>query len=252
MHTLDTIMAKLENLRVHIAPVGFEIDRIVIPAKKLKADKVWLLVHDNPSEDKATPFTEEIKKHFKKLKIKFEIEYADRLDLFAIIKSVREIIDKEKENEVYVNVASGSKIHAIACMMACMIFNDRKNLKPFYAEAETYAGFKGKQQSTGVKALKSLPSFEIHMPKPELIRALKMIQEHDGKISKKEMAQIAEDEKLIVVNAREENLSQARFASLDQNIIQPLYEWNFVTIEKIGRTRWIRITQEGENITKFL
>jgi len=49
MHTLDTIMAKLENLRVHIAPVGFEIDRVIIPAKKLKADKVWLLVHDNPS-----------------------------------------------------------------------------------------------------------------------------------------------------------------------------------------------------------
>ncbi len=53
MHTVDTIMPSLSNLRVHIAPVGYEIDRIVIPAKERKADKVWLLVHDNPSEDKA-------------------------------------------------------------------------------------------------------------------------------------------------------------------------------------------------------
>jgi len=45
-------MDSLTNLRVHIAPVGFEIDRIVIPAKNMKADKVWLLIHDNPSEDK--------------------------------------------------------------------------------------------------------------------------------------------------------------------------------------------------------
>ena len=34
MHTKDTVMPNLTNLRVHIAPVGFEIDRIVIPAKK--------------------------------------------------------------------------------------------------------------------------------------------------------------------------------------------------------------------------
>ena len=40
-------MNEIANLRVHIAPVGFEIDRIVIPIKKMKADRVWLLVHDS-------------------------------------------------------------------------------------------------------------------------------------------------------------------------------------------------------------
>jgi len=68
MHTIDTIMPSLANLRVHIAPVGFEVDRIVIPAKKMKADKVWLLIHDNASEDKAGPFLEKIKKQLKKRK----------------------------------------------------------------------------------------------------------------------------------------------------------------------------------------
>lgn len=253
MHTIDTIMPRLENLRVHIAPVGFEIDRIVIPAKKLKADKVWLLIHDNPSEDKAVPFTEKIKTQLKKAKIKFEIEHANRLDLFAILKAVKEIAEKEKENDIYVNVASGSKIHAVALMMACMIFNDNKNLKPFYAEAKTYAGFEGKQQSYGVKDMKSLPTFDIHMPRSELIQTLKIIKEHDGKISKKELAMIADEKQLIVVNAREENYSQARFASLDKNIIQPLEkEWKFVEDKKIGRTHWVHITQEGQNVTKFL
>ena len=33
MDTIDTVMKSIVNLRVHIAPVGFEIDRIIIPAK---------------------------------------------------------------------------------------------------------------------------------------------------------------------------------------------------------------------------
>ena len=47
MHTKDTIMAKIAKLRIQIAPVGYEIDRVVLPAKQEKADKVWLLVHEN-------------------------------------------------------------------------------------------------------------------------------------------------------------------------------------------------------------
>src|SRR3989304_3079096 len=103
-------MKNLTNFRVHIAPVGFEIDRIVIPAKKMKADKVWLLIHDNPSEDKAGPFVEKIQNLLKKEKIKVQLERHNRLNLFKIIRSIKEIVSKEKGNDIYVNLASGSKI----------------------------------------------------------------------------------------------------------------------------------------------
>ena len=67
------------------------------------------------------------------------------------------------------------------------------------------------------------------------------------------MAQIAEKNKIITVNAQEKNHSMARFASLDKNIIQPLEEqWKFIEVEKIGRNRWIKITEEGQNATEFL
>ncbi len=64
---------------------------------------------------------------------------------------------------------------------------------------------------------------------------------------------IAEEEKIITIGARDENQSQARFASLDKNIIEPLEkEWGFIEIEKIGRNRWIKITEEGQNAAEFL
>ena len=253
MHTVDTIMPRLANLRVHIAPVGFEIDRIVIPVKETKADKIWLLVHDNASEDKSLPYQKNLEKQFKKEKVVVEIARVDRLDLFATIKTVREIIEQEMENDIYVNVGSGSKIQSIACMMACMTFKGKNNIKPFYPEAERYAAFEGDQQSFGVKRTIALPSYEIQTPKKELLDALKIIKGKNGKISKKEMAELAEKNKIITVNARQENFTQARFASLDKNIIQPLeHEWKFIKVDKIGRSRWIKITQEGSNAAEFL
>src|SRR3990172_6949616 len=241
-------MSKLSSLRVHIAPVGYEIDRIVIPAKQMKADKVWLMIHENSSEDKARPYIEKIQNLLKKEKIKVQLERHNRLDLFKIIRSIKEIISKEQGNDIYVNLASGSKIQAIASMMACMMFNEHKRIKPFYAEAERYPGFEGKQMSYGVKNLMEIPTFEIQTPKRELIQALKIMKEQKGKIRKKEMAELAEENNLIAVNAREENFSQARYASLDQNIIQPLEEeWKFIKVEKIGRNRWISMTEEGVN-----
>jgi len=253
MITIHTNMSKIVNLRVHVAPVGFEIDRIAIPAKQMKADRVWLLMHEGPSKDRAQGYMEKIRAQLKKEKIEVQIAHSNRFDLFNILKALREIVQKEDGNDIFVNCSSGSKIQAIACMMACMMFQGKTKLTPYYAEPESYSSVKGEQLSSGLKSVVKLPAYEIHTPKPVLVQALKIIQENGGKITKKEMAKIAHEKKLIMVNAREENFQQARFASLDKNIIQPLVnEWRFVEIERIGRTRWIKTTPEGLGAVEFL
>lgn len=245
-------MNKLAKLRVHIAPVGFEIDRIVLPAIEMKADKVWLIRNENLATEKASSYIAKIMAELKKEKISVQTVGSDRNDIFKILKTVKDIFEEEKENDLYVNVSSGSKIQAIACMMACMTFKER-NALPYYAEPESYPATKGKQQSIGLKKIVDLPKYEIHKPKHELVQALRIIRENNGKIRKKEMAEIAEEKNLIVVNAREENFEQARFASLDKNIIQPLVEhWKFIEVEKIGRNRWIKITVDGQHAAEFL
>jgi hypothetical protein len=244
-------MPNLTNLRIHIAPVGYEIDRIVLPAKKMRADKIFLLVHENPSEDKATKFYDTIDKKLQKLNIETEKVYHNRLDLFQIIKSVKELIQSQSNDSVYVNLASGSKIQSVGCMMACQMFNDNENVSPYYVEAKEYLGFSGETISKGIKEIQSVPSYEIKKPEPKLVQALKIIKDNEGKLSKKEMARICLNEKLITINA--ENESQATFASLDQNIISPLEKkWGFIEVEKIGRTRWIKISEEGKNAAEFL
>jgi len=247
-------MKEIVNLRVHIAPVGFEIDRIVIPAVDMKADKVWLVVHDNVAEDKATKYRDKIEKLLEKKGIETETAFANRLRLFPIIKAVTEIIFKERKNDIYVNVATGSKVHAIGCMMACMLFDDRDKIHPFYAQAEKYPEYEGTGQETyGVSEIHSLPTYRIGTPKRELLEAMKIIKDAGGRIQKKKMAEEAEKRKIIIVNAKEQNFTQARFASLDKNIVQPLVDtWGFVEVEKIGRNRWIKMTEDGEHAAEFL
>ena len=254
MDTIDTIMKNMVNLRIHIAPVGFEIDRIIIPATEQKADKVWLVAHDNVSEDKASKYRDKIEKLLEKKGIKTEIAHANRLRLFPIIKAVTEIIFKERKNDIYVNVATGSKVHAIGCMMACMLFDDRDKIHPFYAQAEKYPEYDGTlQQTYGVAEIHPLPTYRIGTPKPELIDAIRIIKNAGGRIQKKQMAEEAEKSKIIIVNARKQNFTQARFASLDKNIVQPLVDtWGFVEVEKVGRNRWLKLTDDGNYASEFL
>jgi len=131
------------------------------------------------------------------------------------------------------------------------MFNDNKNVNPFYVEAKEYLGFSGKAMSKGIKDIEYIPTYEIQKPEDRHIQALKIVVDSGGKISKKDMAKKTLDQKLIIVNA--ENQSQATFASLDKGIISALeHQWGFVKVNKIGRTRWIEITEDGKHAAEFL
>ena len=152
----------------------------------------------------------------------------------------------------YVNVSSGSKIQAVACTMACMMFNEENNLIPYYAQPEDYFDYKGKQMSTGLDKIIDIPQYDIKTPEEKFIRTLRIIKENKNKIDKTNLAIEAEKKEIIVVGS-EENFEQARFTSLNKNIVQPLKnDWGFVKEEKIGRTRWVEITPEGENVLEIL
>ena len=139
-------------------------------------------------------------------------------------------------------------------MMATMIFDDRSNLHPFYAQAKDYHHTKvSEPQTSGIEQIHDLPTFRVQTPDPKHLAALKILVEHKGKMKKKEMAEIAEEQKLIIINANPDNHSQARFASLDKNIIAPLEnKWEYITTEKVGRNRFIHLTDEGRWASEFL
>lgn len=246
-------MSKHARLRIHIAPLGFESDRIVLPAVEMKADKVWVLIHNNPKKTKAKSYLDDIKTRLRRERIEFNVKELDRLNLFDIIKNVRNIVNKEENNTYYVNVSSGSKIQAVACTMACMMFNEKNNLVPYYVQPEKYFEYDGVQMSEGLEEIIDLPQYNIKTPNRKLIQTLQIIKEYGNKIDKSKLAIAVDKKEIIKIGAKEKNYEQARFTSLDKNIIQPLKDdWDFVKVEKIGRTRWIELTTKGKRILEIL
>ncbi len=258
MHTVHTMKSPFGDI-IYIAPVGFEIDRIVIPAIDAKADIVYLIVHQNSSEDKALKYVDEVQSQLKKKKIKVEIKSVDRLRVFSIIRVVKEIIDENKNANFIVNVASGSKIHAIALMMACMMHHDKEKIKPIYPKPKKYQidEFKSikEQQTYGVDEILNLPTYDLPIPSRDLLTALKIIKEyqslHKNGITKKVLAEKATVEGIISTSA--EDKVRAEMASLDKKIIKPLQDrWHLIEEKKIGKNRHITLSKEGKYASEFL
>lgn len=83
----------------------------------------------------------------------------------------------------------GSKIQAIASMMACMMFKDLVPIKPYYVIPKKYSIIpQQKQETEGVKDIITLPDYKIGVPSKKLIKCLELINNHDsGKLSKKKL-----------------------------------------------------------------
>jgi hypothetical protein len=225
----------------------------VIPAIKEKAEKVYLMVHKNRSEDKATKYAAAIQKKLKAASIETELVYCDWENIEEITRVARDLILQESENEIAINLASGSKNHAIGLDRACMTFRKRKHIHPFYPEAEKWTAWRyPKQQSMGVKKIRQIPIHRIIVPEPELIDALKIIKKDsvliptkNGKkgVKKKDLA------KAIYGDDSKPNLTR-----LDRNITKKLEKtWRAIDIiDDVSRSDWISLTDEGKYLRYIL
>ena len=242
-------MKRVSRLRIHIAPVGYEIDRIVLAAKMDKADKVFLMVHSDRSEDKAKEYTAEIERRLKRAKIETEQIPADLWNIDEITRVTRDLILDNAGCEISINIASGSTNHSIGMDRACMTFRNRWNIRPFYAKAKKYNGFEyPNQQSEGIEkdGLKFIIPHRIQIPEYELIQALRIIKEKGGRrgMRKKDLATVCEREKLIEFSGTS---TQSKYTALDRQILQKLKDrWKAVHIEKVGQNHYVTLTEEGK------
>ncbi|MFZ0893253.1 MAG: DUF6293 family protein [Candidatus Nitrosopolaris sp.] len=257
----NSLMDSLQMLRVHVAPVGFEVDRIVIPAIRMKADRVWLITHNNPSLDKGHQFVATIREKLKEARIECLKMEADRTELFNTLRALRIIILKEKCNSILVNVSVGSKIQAIASMMACMMFKDIAMIKPYYVVPEKYTS-PVKQETEGVKNVIPMPEYKIELPDEKLIKCMAIInQRTNGEITKHDLKDLAKERNLIHVaeknipgkkRTKKEYSDQSDYMSLNKTLIEPLRNWRFITETKIGTNHIISLTDEGKDALHFL
>ena len=211
------------------------------------------MVHKDRSKDKATKYAAAIQRKLKAKNIETSLVYCDWENIEEITRVARDLILKESSNEVAINLASGSKNHAIGLDRACMTFRKRKHIHPFYPEAEKWTAWKyPKQQSTGVKKIKQISIHRIIVPEPELIEALKEIKKNSVHIpTKKGRVGIRKKDLAIAMYG---NDSKQNLTKLQRNITQKLKKpWFAIDIfDKVSRSDWISLNNEGEYLRYVL
>jgi len=168
----------MTDLRVVISCVSFETVKVVEPILYYRADKAYL-IHSSTKRP-YIDFFNEVVKQLKKKRIpceEIDIYYGD---FSLVMKSVREIIRKEKAkgNHVYVNIGAGPQVYSSAAMIASMM----EGAVPFNAPTEEwtvkdatkvfYEDGRPVGNARKVKDPVRIPVFDVNPPDPQLVRGL--------------------------------------------------------------------------------
>jgi len=241
--------------RVHVMPLGFEHDRIVEPAREYRADRVILL--DWIADDIERPaYHDDVLADLDAAGIDTELRDCELFDLYDSIAVVAEIVTDEATpddgtdvaNDVYVNLATGSKITAIGGMIACMVTGDAT---PYYVRAERYAS--GTEPvGYGMELAIDLPTYPMDRPDYQQIAVLDRLAD-DGPCSKKELIRFGAERDLPFVDDCDHPFdasgkpTKQSYARLRRHVVEPLEDRGFVTVESVGTTRQVRATEAGRN-----
>ena len=210
-----------------------------------KAEKVYLLIHRNKSKDKAGKYAARIQKDLKAVNIETETVPCKLENIEEITRVVRDLILQETDNEIVLNVSSGSKNHSVGFDRACMTLEKRDHVRMLGIKPKKWAAPKyPKQLSTGVSTVTVIGIHRVIPPPPMLIIAMKIIKQdsvdipyNKGKkgVRKKDLAKSLFG-----------NNNNVALTKLQRTITQPLqYTWLAIKIIKVGRSDWIGLTKEG-------
>ena len=222
--------------RVHVMPVGYERDRLVLPAIELGAERVILL---EPDAADAHEYGDAVRDDLEDAGITHETIPCDIFDLYESIGTIAEIASRFAD--VSVNIASGSKVTAVGGAIACMA----TDATPYYVRAERY-GEDAESVSEGVEAIYELPTYPIDRPDREHVAVLEYVAEHEP-VSKKRLIAVGEERNLPFIADYEGEGEKGKYRRLERHVVDPLAERGYVTVDDVGRTKRVSTTERGRN-----
>jgi len=224
--------------RVHIMPVGYEYERIIQPAEEFRADKVVLLGHEEDTQgDQGTEHLENAITALEKQNIEVRAEECDIFDLYSSMGAIAELITAHEGDEVYVNVSTGSKVTAIAGMIASMILE----CTPYYVRASDYD-----DEPKQIDETTELPTYPIDAPYADQVNVMNFIEvmsERKSPPTKGEIIQFSEyyNQDYITRDVSRKE----KYRILDAHMIEPLKQREYIRESSDGRSKIVSLTEQG-------
>lgn len=233
------------QLRVHVATIDHHIERITEPLINLRADKAYIVTYGE--KDAAVEFLKKTKSILKRHRIPFEVVFVDLWDLMACVEKFRDIIMKEKENQMFFNVSAGTKISCMSAMLSCMIWN----CQPYYAKPD-YSEIRMPKKLVveEIKEIVSMPIYKMILPKSEYLAILTILKQNNGSEKKREIIDKLKELEIIQPAGTQDLSKPAEHGQL-KTLLDPMIKMGYVTVESVGRNSIVTITPQGENTLKI-
>lgn len=226
--------------RVHLMPVGYENDRIVLSAERFRADRVVLLEYDD--ETNHPSYVGTIQERLDERGIDHESVTCDIFDFYDSIGTVAELATRFGDHDVYVNLASGSKVTAIGGMIACMA----TGATPYYVRAERYAAESDGDTAEGIREVTELPTYPMESPDPQHVAVMEYVAREDG-ARKRDVITFGKESDLPFIADRDAANRKSEYRLLDSHVLDPLRENGYVTVRERGRSKLVELTEAGGN-----
>lgn len=231
---------------VHVAPLGYERDRIAEPIRKHDADVVYLL-EDRIHGGRAS-YHEAMIEALQADGVQVTVESVDLQDLYDVMAVVTTIAADHADDIVRVNVASGPKLAVIGSAIACMA----TAATAYYVRPEEEVHPLDEEPLTrGMADDEALPSYPIEAISRDQVAVLDFLEETNTEAytaKKKDLIEFAEGADLAFMSEANPANDKAKFALLNANIVDPLSEDGYVDVRKVGRQKQITLTDTGENV----
>jgi hypothetical protein len=244
--------------RIHIVPIGFEEDRVVLPAVELKAEKVFLLAN-LPKNDRAGKFRTEVIRRLKEVDIEHEVRTASIFALDETLDLIVRLLRENRRESLFINLSAGSKIQALAGCLAAMIARaEGISVCAYYVEPKRYKDDPPKTPlSFGLEQLVEIPPLILPTPPMEVKVAMRLLSRRD--YSKLELALVLAASGQLdpskvgrdgtPVNERARVSLQS---SVDFKVVQPLVSVRYASTQKKGKRVIVSLTESGRQAASLL
>ncbi|MCU4925605.1 DUF6293 family protein [Halobacteria archaeon AArc-dxtr1] len=229
---------------IHVAPLGYEYDRILEPVRRYDADVVYLLRDESMPQ---VSYHEALVAELTDGGVDVITRAVDLGDMYDVLGEITTIVDHSEGDIVRVNVSSGPKLATIGAALACMAteasgYHVHPESRPHPIE-ET-------PRTEGLSVAEKLPSYPLETPTADQVRILDYIETADDQThtpKKSDLISFAEEQDLAFMTRSEPANEKAKFALLNNRIVDPLVENGYLHIESVGRTKQVSLTETGKN-----
>lgn len=247
---------------IHLVPLGWEIDRAVLPLKRLRPHRVHLLCNPE-SHPFQLHFYRQVADHLDKLGIEHTLVRVDaNSDLKGLIRELSRLMAVEiaAGNRVYVNISAAGRIGAVAATLASMAHLENHG-GAYYVRPERYDPNEEERMRHGLSVAMSgdpvdIPLFPLRMPSTEGQVVLRELEERGGSARYFDLfaaLQRAGAEGYTEVDKGTSREVKGRLTvRLTKTILRPLLDAHLVTIEKKGRNAVVLLTLGGEYMASML